>query len=266
MEEVLGIKICNKEKIFYLKNKDYNFEKSDLIVVSDGQVVDLAEVVFCNSIRENNIEFDDLSVVRIATEKDLEKYKLNAANSIENFKLVEDIIASLNLEMKLISVSYSLNKEKLCISYFSEGRVDFRELLKELALVFKARIELYQANEREHSRKLKGLGPCGRPLCCSTFLDDFHPVSIKMVKDQNLIFNISKVTGVCGKLLCCLKYENDYYRKLTEELPDVGSTITYKNIDVFVKDIDPMREVVIVQNNEKEFFNIPIGEFIEDYK
>ncbi len=250
MNEVSVIKLLEKNKICYLKNVSSYYMNSDIVVLSDGQVQYLGEILSKNNYNSSELNVDEYTISRKATDKDILKYESNKKYKEGILEIATNVIFRLDLDMKLITTYYSLNRDKLTFLYFSEGRVDFRDLLKELAMIFKTKIELYQVTEREHSKEISGLGPCGKPLCCTNFLTDFHQVSIKMVKEQNLIFNISKVTGVCGKLLCCLKYENDYYKKVASLFPDINSSIIYNDKEYILKDIDPIKELVMLKSTE----------------
>ncbi|SIN58168.1 PSP1 C-terminal conserved region [Mycobacteroides abscessus subsp. abscessus] len=164
-------------------------------------------------------------IVRLATEDDLLQYEKNEYDADEAMALCKETIQQHELEMRLVNCEYTLDKSKVIFNFTSDERVDFRKLVKVLAQKLKTRIELRQIGVRDEAKLLGGIGPCGRSLCCSTFLGDFEPVSIKMAKDQNLSLNPTKISGACGRLMCCLKYENDYYEEARAQLPDVGDAI-----------------------------------------
>lgn len=268
MKKVAGINIFDKYGLYYVNIPDHlTLELNDQIVISDDISIYLAKVISYDFVQDEDVHIDNYTLLRIAETSDLQKYEQNRSKIATAENIITNTIKLLGLDITLISTSYSLDNKKLYITYYSENRVDFRELLKELAAIFKMKIELYQVSDREYSKAVGGLGPCGRPICCSTFLNDFYQVSIKMVKEQNLILNMSKVTGVCGKLKCCLQYENEFYAKLAENLPNIGEKIIYNDISYVVKDIEPMRELVIARNEETDsYININISEFIEEYR
>lgn len=263
MEEVICIKIHNKSTYNYVKGKNISVNKNDKIVIMIDSTSYLATVIFKENCPKNDVFYENIEILRKATATDLTTQRTldNLSNKIIDSVL--NIVKTLELNMKVISANFSLDRTKLSINYYSENRIDFRELLRELAYIFRTRIELYQVTDREYSRELGGLGPCGKPLCCSIFLNDFHQVSIKMVKEQNLMFNMSKITGACGKLLCCLKYESDYYSKLAEKLPEVGSPIVINDKEYIFKDIDPIKEIILVQHKNEQLI-MDLGELIKE--
>lgn len=199
-------------------------------------------------IREEDLIASLKDVIRKATDEDIEKHKLNKSREEEALKICEEKVSKHSLNMKLIDVEYTFDNNKIIFYFTAEGRVDFRELVKDLASIFKTRIELRQIGVRDEAKMIGGLGPCGRPLCCSTFLGEFAPVSIKMAKDQNLSLNPSKISGICGRLMCCLTYEEEVYRKTREKMPNVGSIVR-----------TPFGEAEVIDNNiVKEFVKIKV--------
>ena len=178
------------------------------------------------------------SIIRVATDKDLVVCEANRKKEKEAFKICLNKIAKHKLEMKLIDVEYTFDNNKILFYFTADGRVDFRELVKDLASVFRTRIELRQIGVRDESKILGGLGVCGRPFCCSTFLGDFQPVSIKMAKEQSLSLNPSKISGTCGRLMCCLKYEQDVYEKLLRTSPKMGAFVKTPDGNGFVIDLN----------------------------
>ena len=164
-------------------------------------------------------------ILRIATEEDIQQYNQNEEDAEQALILCKQLVKDQDLDMRLVNCEYTLDKSKVIFNFTADDRIDFRKLVKVLAQNLRTRIELRQIGVRDEAKLLGGIGPCGRSLCCSTFLGDFQPVSIKMAKDQNLSLNPTKISGACGRLMCCLKYENDYYEEVRAQLPDVGDEI-----------------------------------------
>ena len=226
MIEVIGVRFKKAGKIYYFDPNDYDIELNDYVIVETIRGIEFGKVVIVNKL----VDIDDVvlplkKVIRIATEEDKKIL-------IENEKLAEKAlyicmkkIKKHELEMNLVDVEYTFDRNKVIFYFTAEGRIDFRELVKDLAAQFKTRIELRQIGVRDEAKLLGGIGPCGRMLCCSTFLGDFDPVSIKMAKEQSLSLNPAKISGLCGRLMCCLKYENDSYESAKKQLPDVGEEV-----------------------------------------
>ncbi len=226
MTEVISVKFKDSGKSYYFSpdNKKYN--------VGDNVIVETANGLAFGSVAEGNHGVADENVVsplkktlRVANEKDMQRLKDNIARQDEAFKICEEKIAAHKLDMKLVSVEYTFDGGKITFFFTSDGRVDFRELVKDLANHFHARIELRQIGVRDEARMLGGIGICGQPYCCKRFLDDFLPVSIKMAKEQGLSLNPTKISGSCGRLMCCLNYEQNSYEYLNTITPHVGSTV-----------------------------------------
>ena len=180
------------------------------------------------------------------------------------FEIGLEKISQHKLAMKLVDVEYTFDRNKIIFYFTADGRVDFRELVRDLASVFRVRIELRQIGVRDEAKMLGGLGPCGRPLCCSTFLGDFEPVSIKMAKEQNLSLNPTKISGICGRLMCCLKFECDQYKNKEEKESSVGATVTYQGRQGVIVEENQEEETVVLEFPDKERLEIPITE-IEEY-
>ncbi|AWZ47452.1 PSP1 domain-containing protein [Hathewaya limosa] len=226
MLKVIGIRFKKAGKIYYFNPKDIDIKKDDFVIVETARGVEFGEcVVGIKEISEEELISPLKDVIRKATKEDIEKHTANKSKEIEALKICEEKVKKHNLNMKLIDVEYTFDNNKVIFYFTAEGRVDFRELVKDLASIFKTRIELRQIGVRDEAKMVGGLGPCGRPLCCSTFLGEFAPVSIKMAKEQNLSLNPSKISGICGRLMCCLTYEEEAYRKIREKMPNVGSIV-----------------------------------------
>jgi cell fate regulator YaaT (PSP1 superfamily) len=224
--EVVGVRFKKAGKIYYFDPSELATQKLDHVIVETARGVEYGQVVIGKKqVTENDVVFPLKKVIRIAATIDTEQVQENKQLAAEAMKVCQEKISEHQLEMKLIDVEYTFDRNKIIFYFTAEGRVDFRELVKDLAFVFRTRIELRQIGVRDEAKMLGGIGPCGRILCCSTFLGDFEPVSIKMAKDQNLSLNPVKISGLCGRLMCCLKYENDNYESAKQELPELGKTV-----------------------------------------
>ena len=226
MYNVVGVRFKKAGKIYYFDPVDFALEKDDYVIVETARGVEYGKVVVpIKQVEEHDVVLPLKQVVRPSTDKDRIQVEENRLESAQALALGTDKIVERNLEMKLVDVEYTFDRNKIIFYFTAEGRVDFRDLVKDLASVFRTRIELRQIGVRDEAKMLGGIGPCGRMLCCSTFLGDFEPVSIKMAKDQNLSLNPSKISGLCGRLMCCLKYENDEYETAREQMPDIGDKV-----------------------------------------
>lgn len=212
MVTIVGIRFKRAGKIYYFSPGEYDLEKGDHAIVETARGIEYGEVVIPRQeVEEGKIVSPLKTVIRKATEADTRKVEENHRKEKEAFVICEKKIAARKLDMHLVNVEYTFDVGKIIFYFTADGRIDFRELVKDLAAVFRTRIELRQIGVRDEAKMLGGIGCCGRPLCCATFLGDFEPVSIKMAKEQNLSLNPTKISGICGRLLCCLKYESDLY-------------------------------------------------------
>ncbi len=226
MYTVVGIRFKKAGKIYYFDPLDIDLEVGDCAIVETARGVEFGEVVLGpKKVTEEEIVAPIKPVLRKALEEDQEKAKENREKEKEALVICQEKVEKHNLEMKLIDVEYTFDKNKIIFYFSAEGRVDFRELVKDLAAVFKTRIELRQIGVRDEAKMLGGIGPCGVTLCCSTWLGDFEPVSIRMAKEQSLSLNPNKISGICGRLLCCLKYEQDAYEDARDRLPNEGDRV-----------------------------------------
>lgn len=226
MAEVVGIRFKEVGKVYYFDPDGKTFKKGDKAIVETARGVECGEVAMENSIVPDKEIVKPLKpVIRAATEEDIKTVIENKEKEAKAFSVCEEKIAKHKLKMKLIEVEYTFDNSKILFYFTSDGRVDFRELVKDLASVFRTRIELRQIGVRDESKMLGGFGICGRPFCCNTFLGDFEPVSIKMAKEQGLSLNPVKISGTCGRLMCCLKYEQDAYEHLLRHTPKVGALV-----------------------------------------
>ncbi|MFT3951260.1 MAG: stage 0 sporulation family protein [Oscillospiraceae bacterium] len=230
MAEIIGVRFKSVGKIYYFAPGDLKINNGQKIIVETARGVECGEVVVANrEVDEKTLNAPLKSVIRLATEEDLKTIQQNTQREKEAFKVCEEKIAAHKLSMKLVDVECTFDNNKLLFYFTSESRVDFRELVKDLASVFRTRIELRQIGVRDEAKMLGGLGICGQPYCCSRFLGEFQPVSIKMAKEQNLSLNPTKISGTCGRLMCCLKYEQESYEELLRITPRAGATV--KTID-----------------------------------
>ena len=226
MIKVVGVRFKKDGKIYYFDPADMNIQKDTYVVVETARGIEFGEcVIGIKEINENDIVSPLKSVLRIATNEDIEKHFKNKDKEKDAFDICLKKIQEHGLTMKLIDVEYTFDNNKVIFYFTADGRVDFRDLVKDLATIFKTRIELRQIGVRDEAKMLGGLGPCGRPMCCSSFLGDFASVSIKMAKEQNLSLNPTKISGICGRLMCCLNYEQSTYEDIRKRMPKVGSIV-----------------------------------------
>jgi cell fate regulator YaaT (PSP1 superfamily) len=226
MIKVAGIRFKKAGKIYYFDPGDLEINKGSNVIVETARGIEFGECVTgLKIINEEDVVSPLKSVIRKATEQDENQHKENKIKEKEAFSVCLEKIKEHKLVMKLIDVEYTFDNNKVIFYFTADGRVDFRELVKDLATIFRTRIELRQIGVRDESKMVGGLGPCGRPLCCSSFLGDFVPVSIKMAKEQSLSLNPTKISGICGRLMCCLNYEQDTYEYTRKRLPRVGAIV-----------------------------------------
>ncbi len=226
MTEVISVKFKDGGRAYFFDPDGITVDVGDSVIVGTQNGNEFGTVSEANHTVEDDAIVKPLrKMLRKATERDFKKLEENKKKEAEAFKICEDLIISHKLDMKLVEVEYSFDANKIVFFFTSDGRVDFRELVKDLAARFHTRIELRQIGVRDEARMLGGLGICGQPYCCKRFLNDFQPVSIKMAKEQGLSLNPTKISGSCGRLMCCLKYEQDAYEYLNSLTPNVGATV-----------------------------------------
>ena len=226
MAQIIGLKFRNTGKIYYFAPKNEEYKKGDGVIVETARGVEYARV----SIEKKEVDDSEIvqplkPVIRRATEKDDERHAANLSKEPEAKKVAEEKIEARGLKMKLIEAEYTFDGSKLVFYFTAPGRIDFRDLVRDLASHFHVRIELRQVGIRDETRILGGLGPCGRECCCASCMPDFRKVSIKMAKYQGLSLNPGKISGLCGRLMCCLEYENDYYAEVYKKMPKIGSSV-----------------------------------------
>ncbi len=230
MVKVVGVKFKDTGKAYFFAPGKHNPEVGEEVIVETSRGLEFGKVsMSVKEICEEEIVSPLKEIVRIATENDKAQVQKNKKKEQEAFVICEEKIAAHKLDMKLVDVEYTFDGNKILFYFTAEGRVDFRELVKDLASVFRTRIELRQIGIRDEAKMLGGIGICGRGLCCSTYLDGFHPVSIKMAKEQGLSLNPTKISGNCGRLMCCLKYEQNCYDEFSKIAPSVGAVVSTPN-------------------------------------
>lgn len=266
MYNVVGVRFKKAGKIYYFDSDGIFIEKDQFVVVETARGIEFGKVVIANKlVGEEDVVLPLKKVIRLADEKDMLQLDENRLAAREAFEICGEKITAHDLDMKLVDVEYTFDRNKIIFYFTADGRVDFRELVKDLAAIFKTRIELRQIGVRDEAKMLGGIGPCGRMLCCSTFLGDFDPVSIKMAKDQNLSLNPTKISGLCGRLMCCLKYENDGYESAKEQLPDLGEFIYTSHGSGRVVGLNIMEQVIQIELMEQnKIIEYTLDEMIEE--
>lgn len=266
MYNVVGVRFKKAGKIYFFDPDGIIIERGQFVVVETARGIEFGNVVIANKlVDEDDVVLPLKKVLRVADEKDYLQVEENRSAAKEAFNICMQKISEHSLEMKLVDVEYTFDRNKIIFYFTAEGRVDFRELVKDLAAIFKTRIELRQIGVRDEAKMLGGIGPCGRMLCCSTFLGDFDPVSIKMAKDQNLSLNPTKISGLCGRLMCCLKYENDDYENAKEQLPDLGEFIYTSHGNGKVVGLNLVEQVIQIELMEQnKVIEYTLDEMIEE--
>ena len=265
MTKIVGIRFRNVGKIYYFDPKNYKMQIGDHVIVETARGVEFGRVVLGpKEVGENEVVHPLKEVLRVATQADKDREKQNRQKEREAFKICQKKIREHGLEMKLIDAEYTFDNNKVLFYFTADGRIDFRQLVKDLAAIFKTRIELRQIGVRDETKILGGIGICGRQLCCHTYLSEFAPVSIKMAKEQNLSLNQTKISGVCGRLMCCLKNEQETYEELNKKLPGIGDIVTLPDgLQGAVHSVNVLRQrvkVIVEINDEKEIQEYPVGE------
>lgn len=266
MSRVIGVRFRQAGKVYYFAPGKHEVKRGDHVIVETAKGVEYGHVVLPpTEVEEEKIVQPLKGILRIATEKDDKEEEKNRQKEKEAFRTCLEKIAKHSLEMKLIEAEYTFDRNKLLFYFTADGRIDFRELVKDLASVFRTRIELRQIGVRDETKIRGGIGICGRALCCHTYLSEFAPVSIKMAKEQNLSLNPTKISGVCGRLMCCLKNEEEAYEHLNKKLPDIGAKVrTPEGLKGEVLNIAVLKQrvkvVVTLENDEKEVREYAVGD------
>lgn len=266
MTKVIGVRFRTAGKIYFFSPAKLNIKKGDKVIVETARGVEFGSVVM----NPKDVEDDEItqplkSVIRVATEEDKRIEERNKEKEKEAFEICLEKIRKHGLEMKLIDAEYTFDNNKVLFYFTADGRIDFRELVKDLAAVFRTRIELRQIGVRDETKIRGGIGVCGRPLCCHTYLSEFAPVSIKMAKEQNLSLNPTKISGVCGRLMCCLTNEEETYEYLNSRLPAIGDMVTtVDGLRGEVQNLSVLRQlvkvIVTLDNDEKEIREYKVSE------
>ena len=252
MIKIVGVRFKNAGKIYYFDPVELELEKNMDVVVETARGLEYGTIVVCpKEIDESELVSPLKPIIRVATDEDRQVYIENKEKAKETFELCQQKIKEHDLNMFLIDCEYTFDRNKLIFYFTADGRIDFRELVKDLASIFKTRIELRQIGVRDEAKSIGGLGPCGRKLCCSTWLGDFQPVSIKMAKDQSLSLNPTKISGICGRLFCCLKYEHDVYAEAIDAMPVVGALVKVDESKGKIIEVNPLLEQVRIEFNDK---------------
>ena len=262
MIEVIGIRFKKAGKIYYFNPNGVTTEFGDKVIVETVRGIEIGIVeVPSKELKEESFAMKLKPVVRKATQEDLDRYEENKKKEKEAEDIFIKKSAKHNLEMNLVDTEYTFDRSKLIFYFTADGRIDFRELVKELAAIFRTRIELRQIGVRDEAKTMGGIGCCGRPLCCSTWLGDFQSVSIKMAKDQNLSLNPTKISGICGRLFCCLNYEHQVYEGILREMPNVGSIVQTPDGKGKVLETKTILEEVKVQVENKKADTIEVKKY-----
>lgn len=264
MIKVVGVRFKKAGKVYYFDPDQFTVETGANVIVETARGIEFGEVVIpAREVADAEIVAPLKKVMRMASEEDAKHAAENCAKEKEAFEICLQKIATHNLDMKLIDVEYTFDNNKILFYFTADGRVDFRELVKDLAAVFKTRIELRQIGVRDESKMMGGIGVCGRVLCCSSYLGEFQPVSIKMAKEQGLSLNPTKISGTCGRLMCCLKYEQDAYEQIIKRAPKIGAIVETPEGQGVVVEIYLIKEIAKVKldkGNETDLETYKFGE------
>ena len=241
-KSIVGISFNNNNRLSYFLTNDLTLKKDSNVIVETEKGQQYGKVKTEVIKLANNTKLSDLNeVVRLATKKDYQKHKKNLEDAEKALQKCKNISKKMNIKMQVLDATYTFNREQLLFRFLADTRIDFRDLAKKLASIYKTRIELRQIGVRDKAREIGGIGVCGQVLCCSRFMNTFVPVSINMAKDQNLSLNPNKINGSCGRLLCCLKYEDECYKRCQKGLPKIGDTVKIKEGTGVVKEVNVLK-------------------------
>lgn len=266
MKEIIGVRFRPNGKIYFFSPGDHDVECGQFVIVETARGVEFGKVVLGKrNIDDGKIVSTLKTIIRVATDEDKKRHEDNKEKSKKAFAICKEKIAKHKLDMKLIEAEYTFDNNKVLFYFTADGRIDFRELVKDLAAVFRTRIELRQIGVRDETKIRGGIGICGRELCCHTYLSEFAPVSIKMAKEQNLSLNPTKISGVCGRLMCCLTNEEETYEELNNNLPSAGEAVTTpEGLKGEVQSLSVLRQlvrvIVTLDNDEKEIREYPAAD------
>lgn len=259
MINVIGVTFKDGGRIYFFDPNNLNLEINKNVIVETERGTQFGKIV--TNVTEKNKQSLNLplkKVIRLATQEDEQKNNENQQEARRAMKECERLIEKYKLEMKLIDASFTYQREQLMFHFLSDSRVDFRDLAKELASIFKTRIELRQIGVRDKAKEIGGLGPCGRTLCCTNYLSNFDSISINMAKTQNLSLNPTKINGSCGRLLCCLNYENEVYEEYRKQLPNIGEKVKYQNKEGRVVELNILKRSYTIFTNDEEYITVSI--------
>ena len=260
MQRVVGISFNKKGRVYNFDARNYDLEIGNKVIVETEKGLQYGFVV--NGIKEldeSEFSLPLKSIIRFATKKDDQDYQRNLSDSKKAYERASSIIKEMGINMTLIDANYTFDRKQLLFNFTADDRVDFRELAKRLAAIYKTRIELRQIGVRDKAKEIGGLGPCGRALCCNTFLTDLNSVTINMAKNQMLSLNPTKINGSCGRLLCCFSYEDSVYSKLRETLPDIGDTYNKHGVKGKVVNIDILKQKVYVEDENNNITEVLVN-------
>ena len=259
MQKIVGISFNKKGRVYNFNANNYDLNIGDTVIVETEKGLQYGFVMSSiKNIDENDFDFPLKNVIRLSSRKDDQNYYKNNQDAGKALNKARDIVTDLKLNMNILDASYTFDRRQLIFNFTSDERVDFRELAKRLAGIYKTRIELRQIGVRDKAKEVGGLGPCGRMLCCNTFLNDLNSVTINMAKNQMLALNPTKINGSCGRLLCCLSYEDVVYSKLRENLPDIGDYYKDKDIEGKVVNLDILAQKIYVEDKQGNTIEVEI--------
>lgn len=256
MSNICGVKFKDFGKVYYFRNDDFDLKKDLNVVVDTEKGEQFAKVVETNITGIKNLDMDSMkTVIRISTKEDYNKYMKNLKEAADALTYARKIADQMALDMRLLDASFTLDKKQLTFNFIADSRIDFRDLVKDIAAKYKTRIELHQMGVRDKSKEIGGIGQCGRELCCSKFLNGIDTISINMAKNQNIALNPSKINGACGRLLCCLSYEDEVYTEHRQDLPKMGEVIKTKDGEGKVVSLDVLNKkyTILIDGDKKEY-------------
>lgn len=259
MKEVIGVSFTEGKRIYYFDPANIKLNFGDDVIVETERGLQYGKIAtLIVEKNEKSLNMPLKRIIRIATKDDRKKHELNLNEEKKAMKECEKLIKKYNLNMKVIDANFTFDKEQLMYHFLSDSRIDFRNLAKELAGIFKTRIELRQIGVRDKAKEIGGIGPCGRTLCCTDYLVNFDSVSINMAKNQNLSLNPNKINGSCGRLLCCLRYENDVYEEYRKSLPNLGDKVKYNEKNGKVVELNILKKSYTILTDDDEYLTIEV--------
>lgn len=257
MYDVIAVNFSNSKRIYYFSNNNLKIKKNtDVIVETERGLQYATTITEVHKKAKDSLVLPLKKIIRVATDKDKQKHKKNLEMANRALNSASNLAAKYNLKMKFIDASFTFDKNQLLFNFVADERVDFRELAKKLASIYKTRIELRQIGVRDKAKEIGGIGPCGRFLCCNTFLNDFNSVSINMAKNQYISLNPNKINGICGRLLCCLKYEDDQYTELKKNYPPIGTIVNRNNVRGKVVSHNIFKGTYNIETCDKEIIEV----------